>query len=353
VAVEQFQRAGGHVDADLMLRSPMTNVARSSIDLNGAGLATNWLFDPRLVSGSRPPNAATRTLTMATDSTTVVSDTGAQFRRRTVGGPAIPSLGNSMLTWQLAIDYASAQGRDSVAVPVTGPTGAHSTLPIRFLAKDSVLSFGGGPMYPIYIKLDASGRILRYDGSATTNKIVSTRVTGIDVRTLASAFSVRDQTAGAMGSASPRDTVRAQLQGRQLWLDYSRPALRGRNVWSNGVLGDTLWRTGANAATQFNTDVELTFGNQVVPAGKYTLWTHVFPGNSRYELIINRQTGQWGAGANTYDPKNDLARVPLALKQMPTSAERFTLSIEPTAEGGVLAMQWGTTRLETPFTIRK
>lgn len=353
VTVEQYRRAGNHIDAEIMQRSPLTYVARSSVDLNAAGLATSWNFDPRLLSGSRPPNAPTRALTMGADSTTVVSDTGAQFRRRVAGGQAIPTVNNSMLTWQLAIDYARAQGRDSVAVPVTGVAGGHSTLPIRFLAKDSILSYGGGPMYPIYIKLGADGKILRYDGSATTNKVIATRVTDLDVRTVASAYTVRDQMTGAMGTSSPRDTVRAQIQGQQLWIDYSRPSLRGRNVWTNGVLGDTLWRTGANAATQFSTDTELTFGNHVVPAGKYTLWTHVFPGNSRYELIVNRQTGQWGAGANTYDAKNDLARVPLTVKQMPNSAERFTISIEPSGDGAILAMQWGATRLETPFSVRK
>jgi hypothetical protein len=52
-------------------------------------------------------------------------------------------------------------------------------------------------------------------------------------------------------------TVQAAVGSAHLWIDYGRPALRGRDVWANGVLGDTLWRTGANAATQFRTDVDL------------------------------------------------------------------------------------------------
>ena len=349
VTVETYRRSGNHLDADIMQRSPMTYVARSSIELSQAGLATTWMFDPRLVSGARPPNAPTRTLTMGTDSTTVVSDTGAQFQRRVRGGPAIPSVTNSMLSWQLAIDYARAQKTDSA--PLISTTGTHSWIPILFLDKNTVRSFGGGPIYPITITLDDNGRIVRYDGSRTTNKIISTRATGIEVRTIASAFSVRDQTAGAMGATSPRDTARAQIAGAQLWIDYGRPSLRGRDVWRNGVLGDTLWRTGANAATQFKTDVDLRISGVTIPAGMYTLWTHVLPRNSAYELVFNKQVGQWGAGANVYDPKNDLARVPLTVRQRTNSAERFTMSIEPGGDGGVIAMQWGGTRLETPFTI--
>jgi hypothetical protein len=353
VAVEEYRRTDDHVDAQIMQRSPMTYVARSRIDLTSSGLATRWTFDPRLVSGSRPPSAPSRLLTFSLDSTIIVSDTGAQFTRHTVPGFGVPQVSNSMLTYQLAIDYARSIGRDSVLVPMVTAAGGHSNLPVRFLGRDSVRTYYGGPEWPIYITLDPSGRIVTLDARATTNKIYSTRVSGISVRTIASRYSVRDQTSGAMGTASPRDTVRADVQGHRLSIDYSRPALRGRNVWSNGVLGDTLWRTGANAATQFTTDADLMIGTTAIPAGKYTLWTHVFPGNARYELIFNRQVGQWGAGPNTYEMKNDLARVPLVVKQMPTSSERFTLSIEPVADGGVLAMQWGTTRLETPFSIRR
>ena len=57
------------------------------------------------------------------------------------------------------------------------------------------------------------------------------------------------------------------------------------------------------------------------------------------------------AGANVYDPKNDLARVPLGVRQRTNSAERFTMTIEPSGGGGVIAMQWGATRLETPFSV--
>jgi hypothetical protein len=352
VAVEQFRRTGNHIESDIMQRSPATFIGHSVIELGANGLATSWTYDPRLVSGARPAGTATRMLTFHVDSVIAVSDTGAQFTRRLAGGPAIPQLGNSMLTWDLAVAYARAQGRDSVNVPTVGASGTRGIpLPIRFITKDSVRGYYGGPDWPVYMKLDPQGHIVWFDGSATTIKIMGTRVPTIAVRTLASAFTVRDQTGGAMGLVSPRDTVRAQLSGSPIWIDYSRPALRGRDAWMNGVLGDTLWRTGANAATQIQTGVDLIIAGQTISAGKYTLWTHVFPRNSRYELIFNKQVGQWGAGG--YDPKQDLVRVPLAVKRVPASAERFTMMIEPSGDGGVLAMQWGTTRLETPFTIVK
>src|ERR1043166_6612717 len=82
VTVEQYRRACNHIDAEIMQRSPLPYVARSSVDLNAAGLARSWNFDPRLLSGSRPPNAPTRALTMGADSTTGGGDTQSESTRR-------------------------------------------------------------------------------------------------------------------------------------------------------------------------------------------------------------------------------------------------------------------------------
>jgi Protein of unknown function (DUF2911) len=168
-------------------------------------------------------------------------------------------------------------------------------------------------------------------------------VAAMQLDTLAREWSARDQTAGIAGPASTRDTVRASIGGANVWVDYGRPALRGRNVWVNGVLGDTIWRTGANAATQLRTDRELNIGGTIVPPGTYSLWTRTTA--SGYELIINRQAGQWGT---EYHPDRDLARVPLRESAVAGPVERFTIALD----GGALAMTWGTKQLSVPVGVR-
>jgi hypothetical protein len=135
--------------------------------------------------------------------------------------------------------------------------------------------------------------------------------------------------------------VEATVGAARVWIDYGRPALRGRDVWVNGVLGDTLWRTGANAATQLRTNADLVVGGATVPAGTYTLWTVARPG--AYRLVINRQLG------NDYDPSRDLARVPLQESSVETPVERFTIGVDPQSAGGaLLTLTWGTKRLSVP-----
>src|SRR5581483_5153663 len=108
---------------------------------------------------------------------------------------------------------------------------------------------------------------------------------------------------------SPRDTVRTTLGGAAISIDYGRPAVRGRSVFNRGVLGDTIWRTGANAATQFVTTRDLIVGRDTLRAGAYSIWMHVTPDDSAYFLVFNSQTGQWGT---EHHPERDVLSVPLA-----------------------------------------
>jgi hypothetical protein len=217
---------------------------------------------------------------------------------------------------------------------------------IRLITADSVRVWYFGA--PMYAKLDADGQIRWLDGAQTTNKLYASRTRRMNIAATVANYAARDAAGNGLGVVTTRDTARATIMGNAMSIDYGRPSLRGRNVWTNGVLGDTLWRTGANAATELTTQRDLRIGGHTIPAGKYTLWTHVTPRNTRYELIFNKQTGQWGT---IYNPAQDLVRVPLSERSARNSVERFTMSIAPSGDGGVIAMQWGTKRLEVPFTV--
>ena len=130
-------------------------------------------------------------------------------------------------------------------------------------------------------------------------------------------------------------------------IDYSRPAKRGRVVYGGVVPYGEVWRTGANAATQFKTDKALDFGGTVVPAGFYTLWT--VPTASGWKLIVNSETGQWGTA---HKAEKDLYTIDMNVSALPQVVERFTISVEPTATGGVLDFDWDTTRASAAFTVQ-
>jgi Protein of unknown function (DUF2911) len=109
-------------------------------------------------------------------------------------------------------------------------------------------------------------------------------------------------------------------------VDYGRPLRRGRVIWGTVVPYDSVWRLGANAATQFTTDRPLEIAGRSLSAGTYSLW--MIPSATGGTLIVNRQTKQWGT---QYDPTQDLLRLPVTRSASNAAVERFTVSIDADA----------------------
>lgn len=143
---------------------------------------------------------------------------------------------------------------------------------------------------------------------------------------------------------------------KRIVIDYGQPHARGRTVVGGVVPFDTVWRTGANEATEFRTDVDLRIGGVTVPKGEYTLYT--LPTRSGWKLIINKQTKQWGT---TYVPTQDLARIDLKSKRLAEPIESFTIWLIPSPEmpaagtappaRGLLKMAWGDVELSTDWAV--
>jgi len=127
--------------------------------------------------------------------------------------------------------------------------------------------------------------------------------------------------------------------GKTITVKYSRPSMRGRKIFGELVPYGQVWRTGANSATTFTTDTNLEVGGTAVPAGSYTLYT--IPGESSWQLIINKQTGQWGT---KYDPSQDLARIPMKVGKLPSAVETFIISFDKSgARSAALKLEWENT----------
>ena len=148
---------------------------------------------------------------------------------------------------------------------------------------------------------------------------------------------------------SPRDSVTQTIGAAKLSVNYGRPSKRGREIFGGLVPHGVVWRTGANQATHFRTDQDLTVGTLRVPRGTYTLWT--IPEKDSWTLIVNRATGQWGTD---YDKTQDLGRIPMKIATLREPVEQFTIAIAPAGDAsGVLTMTWDTTQASVPIRVEK
>ena len=147
---------------------------------------------------------------------------------------------------------------------------------------------------------------------------------------------------------SPPASARAILGGKEISIQYCAPSMRGRTIMGGLVPFDKVWRTGANAATTLVSQGDLRIAGLAVPRGTYTLYT--IPGERTWTLIVNRQTGQWGT---QYDESQDLGRVTMQLRGLPSPVETFVISVERAGpHRGVLKLTWETTEASVPFEIQ-
>ena len=352
VAAERWTRTatanGARLEGDVFNRAPIARVTHYVVDLDAAGHATRAEIRTRRPDGTPVPNQSLNTVyTFRGDSAFAelqLPDSVARFR---VPAPAgtMPSIANAYGLWEAAVLPQRAAKRDSGAIRLWGAGAPQAqAYPVRFAsAEEAIVTYFGDP---VAMHFDPQGRLVHIDGSRSTNKQEVVRAPNVDVAAIAQRFGAQP----AMGQASPRDTTRATIGSAQLLVDYGRPSVRGRTVWG-GVLvpKNAIWRTGANAATTFVTSRDLTIGGKAVPAGTYTLYTWASD-RGTYELVVNKQTGQWGTD---YKQEMDLVRIPLTATPLSSPVEQFTIAIAPAgANGGTLAMRWANQQLAVPFTVK-
>jgi hypothetical protein len=160
--------------------------------------------------------------------------------------------------------------------------------------------------------------------------------------------------APAVAQGSPAANATLSLNGKVVEIRYAAPSVRGRQIFGDGGLLSKdptypAWRAGANAATILRTEGDLDIGGLNVPAGTYTLYAWVKDPNA-WELIVNRQTGQWGLA---YDAARDLGRVKMTMAKPPALIE--TLKYTLTDKGGgkaELRLEWENHIATVPLTAK-
>lgn len=162
--------------------------------------------------------------------------------------------------------------------------------------------------------------------------------------------------AAVMLSAQTSPPAQANLAvgGKNLTIKYSAPSVRGRKIFGPGGLLSRdqtypVWRAGANSATAFHTDADLTVGSINVPKGDYTFYVGVKDPEA-WELIISKETGQWGLD---YNPDKDLGRVKMTMSKPAAPVERLKYSlITESANMVKLQLEWENHVASVPVAVK-
>ncbi|MGA9039726.1 MAG: DUF2911 domain-containing protein [Terriglobales bacterium] len=151
-------------------------------------------------------------------------------------------------------------------------------------------------------------------------------------------------TAFAQEDKSPPLSPPAQAQckltdGKTITIDYSSPRAKGRKIYGGLVPFGKVWRIGANEATTFVSDADLTVGGKAVPASSYTIFA--VPNPDQWSLIINKKTGEWGTPYK-YEA-DELLRTEMKVAKTPLPFENLTIGFDQKGKTCLLRITWENT----------
>ena len=144
---------------------------------------------------------------------------------------------------------------------------------------------------------------------------------------------------------SPNATVTQTIGITDVSISYSRPGVKGREIWGKLVPYNAVWRTGANENTTITfSDTVKIDGNKLAP-GTYGLQT--IPNTDEWTVILSKDAKLWGAF--NYKQEDDALR----FKVKPQAAEflermRFTFE-DITDNSAMVCLQWE--KLKVAFKI--
>ena len=354
VHIERFERTGNVISGTVLQRTPAFRTIHWTMTLDASGNPTRYEAKATDANGAALLNGVTGVLEFGRDTIVRTAYRNGQMETHRLAAPngampapGLPYVGVTYLTYEWgfnALRRRVAAGGDTslYQLSLVAAQSAPSKTRAWVVGPDSAeLSYFG--VAKSGYTFDRAGRLVSSDWTGTTYRYRVERLADADVEPMARAWRTAEQAKRGFGALSPRDSARATLGSARLTFDYSRPAVRGRDIWGGVVPWDAVWRLGADMATHFTTDADLTIGDTPIPAGRYTLW--MLPSRTAPMLIVNRAVNVFGTN---YDPSKDLARIPLTRSSVSERAERLTLGVE----NGALAIRWADVVWTTPVRLR-
>ena len=150
---------------------------------------------------------------------------------------------------------------------------------------------------------------------------------------------------------SPKDTVVYNSDDANFEVVYSRPYKKDRLIFGseeNGALVPfgKYWRTGANAATTFETSSDILFNGVKLKACKYALFT--FPYENNWTVTLSSKSDVFFA-IEQPDPKFDVLKTSVDVKSMETTLEQLTVEFLQDSSFVNMRLMWDNTSISIPL----
>jgi hypothetical protein len=163
---------------------------------------------------------------------------------------------------------------------------------------------------------------------------------------------------------SPIGIARTHIGETYVKVTYGRPYIRDRQIFGPAaddgplVPFGTLWRTGANEATEITLTGPLLVAGRPLEAGTYSVFT--VPGPSSWTFHFSPDLGLDGTGlfdAETqtftpvYDSARDVLAVEVTARPLDEPVDPFTIDFVPSPAGADMRLRWERTEVRVPLAV--
>ena len=127
---------------------------------------------------------------------------------------------------------------------------------------------------------------------------------------------------------------------------YSRPQVKGRNIFGGEVKYNEVWRLGANESTEFDLYKNAVIDGKKIAKGRYTMYC--IPQENAWTFIINKDTDSWGAFS--YDANMDVLRTTVNVVKNEMPVEYLTMYFD---NANNLVVMWADVKVNLPIQFVK
>lgn len=150
---------------------------------------------------------------------------------------------------------------------------------------------------------------------------------------------------------SPASEVEQMVGLTEIEIEYSRPSMRGREVFGNLVPFGKVWRTGADNSTKISFDTDVIISGKTIQSGTYSIFS--IPNKESWEIIFYSDVELWGVPRDWSENKIVFSSI-FDVKKLKKSntVETFTISFNDLTNNDVnMSISWENTSVDIKIEV--
>ena len=147
---------------------------------------------------------------------------------------------------------------------------------------------------------------------------------------------------------SPATEIKQMVGLTEIEVKYSRPSMRGREVFGNLVPYGKIWRTGADNSTKISFTTDVIIDNNTIKAGTYSIFS--IPRQNEWMIMLYSDVELWGVPRNWSDDKIVFSSTYKVNKINPI--ETFTISFNDLTNNDVnMSISWENSSVDVKIDV--